>query len=54
MRLRLILSALCAAFFFSFVHAQGTDGYPYKVEIVDKVLAVTREKEGKQGLYVTV
>ncbi|HEY1860558.1 MAG TPA: VWA domain-containing protein, partial [Gemmataceae bacterium] len=54
MRLRLVLSALCVALIFSLVQAQATDGFPYKVEIVDKVLAVTREKEGKQGLYVTV
>jgi VWFA-related protein len=28
--------------------------YPYRVEVVDKVLAATREENGKKALYVTV
>jgi VWFA-related protein len=54
MRLRLLLAAICVTLLFSALQAQESDSFSYKVEIVDKVLPVTREKDGKQVLYVTV
>src|SRR5437899_2792803 len=53
MRLRLVLTTLIALVCTSLLRADEKDAYPYRVEIVDQVLAVTREKEGKKSLYVT-
>src|ERR1700682_5534942 len=53
MRLRLVVTASLIALACSTLRADEKDAYPYHVEIVDQVLAVTREKEGKKGLYIT-
>jgi VWFA-related protein len=54
MRLPLLLTVLASALLLSSLHAQDAGKFPYEVKIIDNVVAVTREQDGKKALFVTV